>query len=60
MTELEFKDINFITKELLDNTSAATYFEQLNQLFKYMFDKAQYETDEAMYEIARLNKEHKV
>jgi len=56
MTELEFKDINSITKDLLDNKSAATHFEQYDQLFKNMFDKAQNETDEAMCEIARLNK----
>ncbi|WP_042144204.1 MULTISPECIES: hypothetical protein [unclassified Pseudoalteromonas] len=56
MTELEFKDINSITKELIDNKSAAEHFEQYDKLFKNMFDKAQSETDDAMYEIARLNK----
>ena len=56
MTELEFKDINSITKELIDNKSAAEHFEQYDKLFKIMFDKAQSETDDAMCEIARLNK----
>ena len=56
MTELEFKDINSITKELIDNKSSATHFEQYDKLFKDMFNKAQNETDQAMCEIARLNK----
>jgi len=56
MTELEFKDINSITKELIENKSAASHFEQYDELFKNMFSKAQSETDNAMCEIARLNK----